>query len=614
MKHFHVSALQGAIWSITLLLYALPVSAVLLRARADEGAAAPVKNSAADVAEQVLAASDLGKGVAGSLLRGIAKSVETQANRARQNVTSSATPPMQTHLKVDVGFSDFEKNFTSEIDAAVRQIATSGNWTNKAQSELSKNISDSFTVSLQSALKPLKQNIAKTWMALPQDSQKDEYVSQLRASFVDIFADTLKSASSHLVNNEKQSRGLAQTEADMEKTLFVDLCHALPSGKKYCMKSVLNTMVHRLNDTLGLVSMTMRFDSGAMSLSQTHKVAPAVSKSTGGCTRAGACASAWNGTGPIGGDGNHQCSWMPMKPGWYLERGRAPDMCLREYPDAVTDHFKHHGYWHSCLDIASAWPTLPDGSKSGHFAERLSCGSQCDAEHGTKPGIYVDIGANIGTCVMQMLARLDVAQVVAFEPSPANLFYMTSSISKRVQQGDPRILKNLVLYPNPVGSERSMHTLYEQPGNAGNTGVNSTVMGQKMDGVKVETITLDEVFMGDGQLPPYIHLMKVDAQGYEVKILMGAQKLLASGAVNAMHIEVAPWWLAGQQASVVQYLSLLHENHFDLRPGTFSSYLSTTELTDLACNLDKNGTIMDMVALRSRTLEAVPRTPLKCPV
>jgi len=300
-----------------------------------------------------------------------------------------------------------------------------------------------------------------------------------------------------------------------------------------------------------------------------------------------------------------------MKPGWYLGRGKAPNMCLRPYADAVSEHFRAVGFWHSCLDIAAAWPNLPDGSKSGKFADRLSCGKQCYPELGTTPGIYVDIGANIGTCVMQMLARLDVAQVVAFEPSPANLFYMTNSAFKRVQEGDPRILKNLVLYPNAVGSERSMHTLYEQPGNAGNTGVNTTVMGTKMDGVSVETITLDEVFMSKGP-PPYIHLMKVDAQGYEVRILQGAQRLLASGAVNAMHIEVAPWWLTGQKASVVQYLSLLHVNMFDLRPTQFQGYLSTSELTELACNLDKNGTIVDMFALRSRVQEAVPRAPLRC--
>jgi len=286
-------------------------------------------------------------------------------------------------------------------------------------------------------------------------------------------------------------------------------------------------------------------------------------------------------------------------------------MCLRSYPDAVSEHVKVHGNWHSCLDVASSWDTLPDASNSGHFTDRLSCGSQCTAEHGTKKGIYVDVGANIGACVMQMLSRLDVAQVVAFEPSPANLFYMTSSIMKRVQEGDQRVLPNLVLYPKALGSERSMHDLYEQPGNAGNTGVDTTVMGSKMKGVRVETVTLDEVFMSGGS-PPYIRLMKVDAQGYEVKILQGAQRLLASGAVGAMHIEVAPWWLAGQKTSVAEYLSLLHVNNFDLRPGNFKQYLSTAQLTQLACNLDKNGTMVDMFALHNPAKPSTQREALRC--
>jgi len=383
--------------------------------------------------------------------------------------------------------------------------------------------------------------------------------------------------------------------------------------KKVCIKSVLNAMVHRLNDTLGLISMTMRFDAGAMSLTQRRKGATLLKNGTSKCAQGGACAAAWKGAAPMGSDGKFGCAWTRMLPGWYLERGKAPNMCLRSYADAVSEHFKASGHWHSCLDIAAVWPGLSDSPQVGQFADRLSCGSQCEAEHGTKAGIYVDIGANIGTCVMQMLARLDVAQVVAFEPSPANLFYMTNSIFNRVQEGDPRVLKNLVLYPNAVGSERSMHTLYEQPGNAGNTGVNTTVMGKKMNGVSVETVTLDEVFMSGGA-PPYIRLMKVDAQGYEVRILQGAQRLLASGAVNAMHIEVAPWWLSGQQASVVEYLSLLHVNMFDIRPARFSHYLSAEELAVLACDLDKNGTIMDMFALRSRVQEVVPRVALRCPL
>merc|ERR1719375_2510131 len=165
------------------------------------------------------------------------------------------------------------------------------------------------------------------------------------------------------------------------------------------------------------------------------------------------------------------CHWHQMAPGPYLNGGKAPELCVRDYPDFVSDYFKTKGYFHSCLDLAQQWPILPDGSKAGEFTQRLStCNGQCESKKSAKPGIYVDVGANIGACVMQMLARPDVDQVVAFEPSPANLYYMTNSLVKQIQSGDASVMKNLVLYPRPLGASRSTHTLSEQPGNAGNTG------------------------------------------------------------------------------------------------------------------------------------------------
>ena len=44
-------------------------------------------------------------------------------------------------------------------------------------------------------------------------------------------------------------------------------------------------------------------------------------------------------------------------------------------------------------------------------------------------GVYLDIGANIGACIMTMLLASD-AFIVAFEPNPANLFRLTSTLLK----------------------------------------------------------------------------------------------------------------------------------------------------------------------------------------
>merc|ERR1719261_1004796 len=88
------------------------------------------------------------------------------------------------------------------------------------------------------------------------------------------------------------------------------------------------------------------------------------------------------------------------------------------------------------------------------------------------------------------------------------------------------------------------------PGNAGNTVLDEAIGTAITDAqkVKAQTITLDEVFT-HGKQHPYIHLMKVDAQGFEVHILKGGRSLLASGAINAIKFELAPAFLLGQGRS-----------------------------------------------------------------
>jgi FkbM family methyltransferase len=620
----------GALWKTVLLVPSLLVDSRLLRA----APASASDRSAADVAEQVLANTALGKELSKSLMAPVASSKPPSSD--------AVAAPAQKHAKVDVGFTDFEHNLTMRVDSAVQKIGGGKLWTSEMRSQLLQNITSATKEAIGSTLKPLKVTIGKTWVALPQDSQKDEYVKQLHASFMPILLDALKAADSHLTESVEQVGSLSKesqppasaellgkAEYDIGDRLLSDHCYILdekkPANSKrnsFCMKSVLNAMTHRLNDTLGLISMTMRFDAGAMSFAQKQAGGSLLQNGTHKnfvCTQAGDCQGTWDAKEVYGNDKLNSCSWKRMTPGWYLSGGKAPEMCLRSYPDFVSDSFKAQGVFHSCLDIASAWASIPDASQSGNFAGRVTCDnvpgtiSQCQSVPGTRPGIYVDIGANIGTCVMQMLSRLDVSQVVAFEPSPANLFYMTNSVIRSIQAGNPRIKDNLMLFPKALGSERSFHKLYEQEGNAGNTGVNTTVMGKEVDGVTVETITLDEVFMS-GTQPPYIHLMKLDAQGYEVKILKGGPRLLASGAVNAIHIEVAPWWLHGQKTSVLEYLSILHTNMYDIRPHQDANgWLSAPELAAMACSLDKNGTIVDMLALRNRAQGMPARTPLQCP-
>eukprot|EP00747_Dinoflagellata_sp_TGD_P196625 gnl/TRDRNA2_/TRDRNA2_66988_c0_seq1.p1 gnl/TRDRNA2_/TRDRNA2_66988_c0~~gnl/TRDRNA2_/TRDRNA2_66988_c0_seq1.p1 ORF type:complete len:325 (+),score=44.65 gnl/TRDRNA2_/TRDRNA2_66988_c0_seq1:95-976(+) len=259
-----------------------------------------------------------------------------------------------------------------------------------------------------------------------------------------------------------------------------------------------------------------------------------------------------------------------------LDGAPAPQMCARPYPDVVSDALKANGAWQDCLLLSDLWK-LSDRSQGNSSYDPCPSASH---PRPTVQKLYVDIGANIGSCLLQMMAREDVPHGVAFEPNPANLFYLTSSIL-----ATPGTAQKLTLYPDALGSHFESHMLYEEPGNAGNTVLDKPIHGSRMLAGEVITRTLDDVFMSSSK-PPYIHLMKIDAQGFEVEILKGASKLLASRSINAVKFEVAADWLAAQNTSVAEYLNIFMGSGFDIYTGAPSSTampMTDQELHDVAC-------------------------------
>merc|ERR1719329_1189883 len=168
------------------------------------------------------------------------------------------------------------------------------------RSKFSKNVTDALKETLKVIMQPLKQSIGKTWMALPKDEQKDEYVDLVKKSFVPVFEKSMETVNSHLelslervkeFSSEKSHLNstelLEKSEFSVGDSLITEHCYevdvkkslknakkptnaseAKEGKKKFCIQSVIGALAHRLNDTQGLISMSMRFDSGAMSLAQ----------------------------------------------------------------------------------------------------------------------------------------------------------------------------------------------------------------------------------------------------------------------------------------------------------------------------------------------------------
>jgi len=289
---------------------------------------------------------------------------------------------------------------------------------------------------------------------------------------------------------------------------------------------------------------------------------------------------AWDGTKVFGLDENHQCEWVQMSSG--------PKMCCRSYHDSVSDAVKWNGGWGDCPALISWWTFLQDRS------------GQSGVGHGK---FYVDIGTNIGACLLPMMAQPGVQNALAFEPNPANLFYLTNSIL-----ANPDVKEKVKLYPFALGSENKTKPIYTERGNAGNTVVGKATHTSPSVVGEVKIKKLDDVLM-NGDAPPYIHLMKMDAQGYEVKIIHGASKVFASGAVNAVKFELATDWLVMQGTSSAEYMNTYINYGFQIHDTETKQLVSQELLHSIACGAP---IVQDFVAVRVKKGEVATQKPILC--
>lgn len=291
----------------------------------------------------------------------------------------------------------------------------------------------------------------------------------------------------------------------------------------------------------------------------------------------GLCKSMWNGTDVLGKDGDNNCMVVPgKKDHWTWGGGSAPNMCLRQHGD---DLVKKQKLLPDCAELAFLWKNLQDGANAKHATAFSPCGQEGQSK------LFVDIGANIGTCSMQMLSRPDVPQVVAFEPSPKNLFYLTGSVFQNVH-----FSQKLTLFPEVIGEKVS------------NTS---------------KTLTLDEMFMSTGT-PPYIHLMKIGAQGFEMPILRGGRQLFKSGAVNALQFRLAKDWLKSGAMPPLDFINLLLKSGFELHQHVdvveettkLPRALTKKQLKHMAC-IDKEKSPTNLFAVFDYESKGVPE-PIEC--
>eukprot|EP00980_Cylindrotheca_fusiformis_P006277 scaffold1340_cov122-Cylindrotheca_fusiformis.AAC.20 len=267
----------------------------------------------------------------------------------------------------------------------------------------------------------------------------------------------------------------------------------------------------------------------------------------------------WDGERPIiTKDTKHkECRWTTFK----ATNGQTTKMCVH-YGDAVSRAIINRGRWADCDILTNQFHSVSTTN---------------DNDHQPLLYYYVDVGANIGACVLQMLfTTSDTTPIIAFEPEPMNLFCLTNTILRL----EPRYRDRFILFPFALGDAENGSIIHSKVGDYGNAVIGNEAVQDRTkekfkNPVPIRIETLDSVLTASttteaaasspegGGAENVIALMKLHAQGSECQVLDGMPRILPH--VKAIHTEIGKKHLAKQGCSEEEYMQRLEDAGFEIQ-------------------------------------------------
>ena len=147
--------------------------------------------------------------------------------------------------------------------------------------------------------------------------------------------------------------------------------------------------------------------------------------------------------------------------------------------------------------------------------------------------LIVDVGFNRGDFSREALRLRPRARIVGFDPAVSMVRAFATAFA-----GEPRV----ELLPFALGNARAEAEFHDSGDG------NSSLVGESSPGAetyRVETITLDE--FADKREWSRIDLLKIDAEGYDLHVLEGAERLLARQAIDIFSFEYNAPWIASRR-------------------------------------------------------------------
>jgi FkbM family methyltransferase len=134
-----------------------------------------------------------------------------------------------------------------------------------------------------------------------------------------------------------------------------------------------------------------------------------------------------------------------------------------------------------------------------------------------RPGLFIDVGANVGWHALHAARHRAIEAVVAFEPDPFN----ASLLERNVRANGSR---NVIISTRAVGAGAGTIRLFRYK--SSNLGRHSIVVDHGYGSLTVPVIDLDNALTElqlDGRA---VAALKIDVEGFEPEVIEGASKTL----------------------------------------------------------------------------------------
>lgn len=148
-------------------------------------------------------------------------------------------------------------------------------------------------------------------------------------------------------------------------------------------------------------------------------------------------------------------------------------------------------------------------------------------------GVVIDVGANVGDYIGELIKVNKNIIIHAFEPHPLTFLKLTENTKN---------YRNVFIYNKGASSKCGFLNLYDYGSNDGSEhaslfpDVISEIHGAKsVTSHEVELINLDSFIEVNNILR--ISLLKIDTEGNELEVIRGCAKSIASGKIKVIHFE-----------------------------------------------------------------------------